>query len=282
MPDAAALPIARSVAALRTQACAWRKAGERVGLVPTMGALHEGHLSLVRLAKTRVERVVASVFVNPTQFGPHEDFNAYPRNEAGDAGLLASAGCDLLFAPTVADMYPAGFSTTVTVEGVTAAMDGVARPGHFAGVATVVTKLLLQCGPDVAVFGEKDYQQLLVIKRLVRDLDIPTEIIGAPTARLEDGLAMSSRNAYLSASERVIAGRLNRILAEAADRLRTGESADQVEAAGLATLKSAGFDRIDYFEVRGADDLSRPANGPLRIFAAAHVGRTRLIDNMAV
>ncbi len=277
-----ALPVARSVADLRARVAAWRKAGERVGLVPTMGALHEGHLSLVRLAKSRVQRVVASVFVNPTQFGPHEDFDAYPRDEARDAALLASADCDLLFAPTAAEMYPQGFSTTVTVEGVSASMDGIARPGHFAGVATVVTKLLLQCGPDVAVFGEKDYQQLLVIRRLAGDLDIPTEIIGAPTARLEDGLARSSRNAYLSAAERVVAGRMNQIMAEAAGRLRAGEPADRVEAAGLAALTAAGFGRIDYFEVRGSNDLARPATGPMRIFAAAHLGKTRLIDNMAV
>ncbi|MBP7649736.1 MAG: pantoate--beta-alanine ligase, partial [Phenylobacterium sp.] len=196
------LPIVRTVADLRSQVAAWRKAGETVGMVPTMGALHAGHLSLVTLAKTKAVRVVASVFVNPTQFAPHEDFDAYPRDEAKDAGLLESAGCDLLFAPSVAEMYAPGFSTTVTVSGVSEPLDGAARPGHFAGVATVVSKLLLQCGPDIAVFGEKDYQQLQVIKRLVADLDIPVEVIGAPTARAEDGLALSSRNAYLTPAER--------------------------------------------------------------------------------
>jgi len=281
MPDLA-LPVARTVADLRAQVAAWRAAGERVGLVPTMGALHEGHLSLVRLARTRVRRVVASVFVNPTQFGPNEDFDAYPRSEARDAELLASADCDLLFAPTVGEMYPQGFSTKVVVSGVSESMDGAARPGHFEGVATVVTKLLLQCGPDVAVFGEKDYQQLQVIKRMVRDLDIPVEIVGGPTARLEDGLARSSRNAYLSPAERLIAGRMNQVLADAGKRLRAGEAAPQVEADAAAALTQAGFTKVDYVEVRGADDLSRPATGPMRVFAAAFVGKTRLIDNMAV
>ena len=281
MPDLP-LPVARTVADLRAQVAAWRAAGEGIALVPTMGALHDGHLSLVRLAKTRARRVVASVFVNPTQFGPNEDFDAYPRGEARDAELLASVDCDLLYAPSVAEMYPPGFSTKVTVSGVTEPMDGGARPGHFDGVATVVTKLLLQCGPDVAVFGEKDYQQLQVIKRFVRDLDIPVEIIGGPTARLEDGLARSSRNAYLSESEREIAGRMNGVLADAVRRLKAGEAQAHVEATGLAALERAGFTRIDYFEVRGADDLARPGGGPLRVFAAAFVGKTRLIDNMAV
>jgi len=276
------LPIVRTIADLRVQVGAWKAAGLHVGLVPTMGALHEGHLSLVRLAATRAERVVASLFVNPTQFAPHEDFAAYPRDEARDAALLAEAGCSLLFAPTVAEMYPPGASTTVSVAGVSEPLDGAARPGHFAGVATVVTKLLLQAGPHVAAFGEKDYQQLQVIKRFVRDLDIPVEIIGGPTARLEDGLARSSRNAYLSESEREIAGRMNGVLADAVRRLKAGEAQAHVEATGLAALERAGFTRIDYFEVRGADDLARPGGGPLRVFAAAFVGKTRLIDNMAV
>src|SRR5690348_331345 len=188
---AAALPIARTVAELRARVAAWRADGERVALTPTMGALHEGHLSLVRLGRAEADRVVASVFVNPTQFAPHEDFAAYPRDEARDAGLLAGAGCDLLFAPDVAEMYAPGFSTTVTVAGVSAPLEGAARPTHFAGVATVVAKLLLQAAPDVAVFGEKDYQQLQVIRRLARDLDLPVEIIGAPIVREPDGLAMS-------------------------------------------------------------------------------------------
>lgn len=280
------IAIVRTVADLRAKVGAWKASGERVALVPTMGALHDGHLSLVTLAKTKAERVVASVFVNPTQFGPNEDFDAYPRGEARDAELLDSVGCDLLYAPSVAEMYPPGFSTTVSVTGVSEPLDGAARPGHFAGVATVVTKLLMQCGPDVAVFGEKDYQQLQVIKRFVRDLDIPVEILGAPTSRLEDGLARSSRNAYLSEAEREVAGRMNLALADAVRRLKAGESVERVEATGRAALERAGFQRIDYFEVRNADDLSHPGPGPLevsaRVLAAAVIGKTRLIDNMAV
>ena len=289
LPSESIMPqiaIVRTVADLRAQVAAWRRAGERVALVPTMGALHDGHLSLIALAKTKADRVVASVFVNPTQFGPNEDFDAYPRGEARDAELLESAGCDLLFAPTVGEMYPPGFATTVNVAGVSEPLDGAARPGHFAGVATVVSKLLLQCGPDVAVFGEKDFQQLQVIRRVVRDLDIPVEIVGAPTSRLEDGLARSSRNAYLSEAEREVAGRMNVALADAVRRLRAGESVERVEATGLAALERAGFQRIDYFEVRNADDLSHPGPGPLtvpgRVLAAAMIGKTRLIDNMAV
>lgn len=281
---AAPLPVVRTVADLRAQVRAWRQAGLRVGFVPTMGALHEGHLSLVRLARTKTDRVVASVFVNPTQFAPHEDFEAYPRDEAGDMAQLASAGCDLLFAPSVEEMCPAGAATTVTVSGVTECMDGIARPTHFAGVATVVTKLLNQCAPDVAVFGQKDFQQLQVIRRLAADLDLPVEIVGAPTARADDGLALSSRNAYLSADERKIAVRLNEVLRDALDHLRRGEPVEAVETHAKADLQAAGFTKIDYVEARAPDTLARlgpgPASGPLRLLAAAHIGRTRLIDNM--
>jgi pantoate--beta-alanine ligase len=280
------LKIVRTVAELRAQVAAWKAAGERVALVPTMGALHEGHLSLVQLARTHVQRVVASVFVNPTQFGPNEDFDAYPRNEARDAELLAGAGCDMLFAPTVAEMYPDGFATTVTVTGVAEPLDGQARPGHFAGVATVVAKLLNQAQPDVAVFGEKDYQQLQVIRRLVRDLDLPVEIVGAPTARAADGLALSSRNAYLTEAERAIAPQLSAALRAAIAELNAGGRIDAAEARAVETLRTAGFGRIDYVEVRDAADLSRlgpgPVDRPARILAAAVLGRTRLIDNMAV
>lgn len=282
----APLPIVRTVADLRLQVAAWRASGRRVGFVPTMGALHEGHLSLVRLAKQNAGQVVASIFVNPTQFGPGEDFDAYPRDEARDAALLASAGCDLLYAPTVAQMYPPGASTTVTVAGVSEPLDGAARPGHFTGVATVVTKLLAQCGPDVAVFGEKDYQQLQVIRRLVRDLDLPVEVLGGPTARDDDGLALSSRNAYLTARERPVAAELHRALKEAAQALRAGQAVAAVETAAIDRLRAAGFQRIDYVEVRAAEGLARrgpgPVTGPARILAAAVLGRTRLIDNLAV
>ncbi|MEW5688041.1 MAG: pantoate--beta-alanine ligase [Pseudomonadota bacterium] len=278
------LPIVRTIADLRAQVGAWRREGLRVGFVPTMGALHDGHLSLVRLAGTRAERVVASVFVNPTQFGPNEDFDAYPRNEAGDAALLASAGCALMYAPSVAEMYPAGASTTVTVAGVSEPLDGIARPGHFAGVATVVSKLLNQCAADVAVFGEKDWQQLQVIRRLAADLDIPTEILGGPTARAEDGLALSSRNAYLTPEQRPVAGRLNQVLRRAHARLRAGEPVQAVEAEAVAELLAAGFARVDYVEARVPDTLDRlgpgPATGPIRVLAAAHLGKARLIDNL--
>lgn len=284
--SAEVLPIVRTVVELRAQVRAWRAAGETVAMTPTMGALHEGHLSLVRLARTRADRVVASIFVNPAQFGPNEDFERYPRDEGGDARLLASAGCDLLYAPDVSQIYPPGYATKVSVSGVSEPLDGAARPGHFDGVATVVAKLLNQAQPDVAVFGEKDFQQLQLIRRLALDLDIPVEIIGAPIARDADGLALSSRNAYLSAAERPIAGMMNKVLADAAARLRAGDSVEKVEATGRAALERHGFDRVDYFEVRQVEDLS-PADGPpyegrVRIFAAAHLGKTRLIDNMAV
>jgi len=281
------LPTVRTIADLRAEVAGWRRAGHRVGLVPTMGFLHAGHLSLVRLARTAgAGRVVASLFVNPTQFAPSEDFEAYPRDEARDAALLASAGCDLLYAPSVAQMYPDGFSTTVTVAGVSAPMDGIARPTHFAGVATIVAKLLTQCQPDLAVFGEKDYQQLMVIRRLARDLDLGVEIVGAPTVREADGLALSSRNSYLNHNERGIAPRLNQALRAAAEALRGGAAVTEAEAGGLASLAQAGFGPVDYFEVRAADDLRRlgpgPVDAPARVFVAARLGRARLIDNWPV
>ncbi|MGH6957277.1 MAG: pantoate--beta-alanine ligase [Caulobacteraceae bacterium] len=281
------LSIVRSVAELRAAVRAWRAAGERVALVPTMGFLHEGHLSLVRLGKARAPRVVASLFVNPTQFAPGEDFEAYPRDEARDAALLASAGCDLLYAPTPAEMYPAGFSTTVTVSGVSAPMEGETRPTHFQGVATVVAKLLNQCQPDVAVFGEKDYQQLAVIRRMARDLDLPVEIVGGATLREPDGLALSSRNVYLTHNERGAAPRLNEALRSVAGALQAGAAVSEAEAKARTALAEAGFDPIDYVEVRKADDLARLGPGPIgpepaRILAAARLGRARLIDNWPV
>jgi pantoate--beta-alanine ligase len=278
------LATVRTVADLRQQVAAWKAAGERVALVPTMGALHEGHLSLVRLARERADRVVASIFVNPKQFAPHEDFDSYPRGEDHDAKLLEEAGCDLLYAPNAAEMYASGFATSVSVEGITAPLDGAARPHFFGGVATVVTKLLIQCGADVAVFGEKDYQQLLVIKRLTHDLDIPTQIIGAPTGRDPDGLALSSRNAYLSAEERQIASALPRVLRGVIESLAAGDTVTDAEARAIAQLHAAGFGKIDYIEIRDGEDLSRRGPGPAgpgaRVFAAAWLGKTRLIDNM--
>ncbi len=278
------LPVVRDVAALRNDIGAWRKAGLRVGLVPTMGALHDGHLSLVRTAKEKCERVVTTLFVNPRQFAPHEDFERYPRDEAGDAAMLAGAGCDLLYAPDRAVMYPEGFATNVIVSDVSTPLEGEFRPHFFGGVATVVTKLLLQALPDAAFFGEKDYQQLQVIKRMTRDLDIPVAIEGCATIREDDGLAMSSRNAYLSADERRIAARLNHIMHDAIKAARAGAPIAAVEAEASRHLIAAGFSSIDYIAVRDAEtlapiiDLARPA----RILAAAWLGKTRLIDNMAV
>ncbi|MDI1365828.1 MAG: pantoate--beta-alanine ligase [bacterium] len=286
MPQASPT-IVRSVAELRAQVAAWKAAGEQVALIPTMGALHAGHLTLIELGKTKARRTVASVFVNPTQFAPHEDFDAYPRGEAADAEALASVGCDLMFAPSAEQMYAPGFSTAITVSGVSAPLEGAARPQFFSGVATVVAKLLIQSQADYAVFGEKDYQQLQVIHRLVRDLDLPVEIVAAPTARAEDGLALSSRNAYLSPEERAHAAALPRALRAAALAVAKGGRIDDAEAAGKAVISAAGFGQIDYLEVREASDLSKLGPGPIgaargRILVAARLGKTRLIDNMAV
>jgi pantoate--beta-alanine ligase len=281
------LKIVRTVADLRDQVAVWKAAGERVALIPTMGALHEGHLSLIQLGQVQARRTVASVFVNPKQFAPHEDFDSYPRGEARDAELLAEIGCDLMFAPDVSEMYAPGFSTTVNLTGVSEPLEGAARPQFFGGVATVVTKLLLQSQADVAIFGEKDYQQLQVIKRVVRDLDIPVEIVGAPTARAEDGLALSSRNAYLSAEERAAAVALPRAIKAAAEAVAAGGRIDEAEETAKTAILAAGFRQVDYVDIREAGDLSRLGPGPIgqadgRILVAAWLGRTRLIDNMAV
>jgi pantoate--beta-alanine ligase len=281
------LETVRTVARLRAAVAAWRARGLSVAMVPTMGALHAGHLSLIGLANSLADRTVASIFVNPAQFAPHEDFDAYPRGEDRDAGLLAEAGCALLYAPSAREMYPDGFATAVSVDrGVSQPLEGVSRPHFFGGVATVVAKLLIQCGPDVAVFGEKDYQQLLVIRRMARDLDLPVEIVGAPTTREADGLAMSSRNAYLAPAERKAASALPEAMTAAVLALGAGEPVDRVEAASLARLSAAGFTPIDYVEVRDGETLARLGPGPAgpgaRMFVAARMGKTRLIDNWAV
>lgn len=280
------LPTVRTIAELRRRITAWRADDARIALVPTMGALHDGHLSLIRLARSRATRVVASLFVNPTQFAPTEDFQSYPRNEERDATLLKAAGCDLLYAPDPDEMYPDGFATTVTVAAETTSLEGAVRPDHFAGVATVVAKLLIQAAPDLAVFGEKDYQQLHVIRRLTADLNLAVEIIGAPIVRDSDGLALSSRNAYLSASERLIAPGLHRALEAAAAALRAGMDVAKVEAEAIGSVLGAGFDAVDYIEVRSADRLARMGPGAhdsaARILAAARLGRTRLLDNIHV
>lgn len=286
MVETDALPVARTVAALREIVSDWRRQGFTVGFVPTMGALHEGHLTLVREAGRRADRVVASVFVNPTQFAAHEDLGTYPRQEARDAELLAGAGCHLLFAPAVDEMYPAGATTTVSVGGPALGLEGDFRPQMFGGVALVVAKLLNQVQADVAVFGEKDWQQLMVVRRLVRDLDIPTEVVGSPTMRDGHGLALSSRNAYLSAAEVEIARRLNGVLAEAAASAASGASLGTVERNAAEALLRAGFSHVDYVAVRRAADLTSfetdRADAAGRILAAAWLGRTRLIDNMTV
>ena len=275
-----------SVADLRRRIAGWRGAGARIGLVPTMGALHEGHLSLVRLLKPRCERVVASIFVNPKQFAAHEDFGAYPRDMEGDAAKLDEAGCDLVYTPEPAEMYPAGFATSVSVGGVSEGLESASRPHFFGGVATVVAKLLLQALPDEAAFGEKDYQQLLVVKRLVRDLDIPVEITAGPTVREPDGLAMSSRNAYLTPAERAIAGRFNLLLREAVTALERGAAIAPTLAETAERLAAAGFDRVDYLTLRDAETLAELAGAsldrPARLLSTVLLGRTRLLDNFPV
>jgi pantoate--beta-alanine ligase len=279
---ASSIATARTVKDLRAQVAKWRQAGETIALVPTMGALHPGHLSLIDIAKKHAKRVVASIFVNPTQFGPKEDFKRYPRDEAGDVAKLAEAGVDLLYIPSTDEMYPSGFATRVSLPSLTEDLCGAARPNHFEGVATVVTKLLLQCGPDIAVFGEKDFQQLLVIKRLVRDLDIPVEIVAAPVVREKDGLALSSRNAYLAADERKRAPVLHQVLAETAASLANGEGCDAATSAGRFKLEANGF-RVDYVAVRDPETLAPlfgPIRGPARVMGAAFLGTTRLIDNV--
>ena len=272
----------RDVASLRETIAGWRRAGETVALVPTMGALHAGHLALIAIARTRAARVVASIFVNPKQFGPAEDLDRYPRRERTDAAALTDAGCDLLWLPPVEAMYPAGFATDVRVAGVSEPLDGAARPGHFDGVATVVAKLFNQVRPDVAVFGEKDFQQLAVIRRLVADLDFGIEIVGAPTQRDDDGLALSSRNAYLVEDDRAAAVALPRALGEAAEAIAAGGDADEALVRARARLEAAGF-AIDYVELADAETLAPPVAGrPRRLLAAARIGATRLIDNIAV
>ena len=276
------LPAYRTKSALRAQVAAWRQAGLRVALVPTMGALHRGHLTLVEVAKSMADKVLVSIFVNPTQFGPNEDFAAYPRQEAEDFANLQSVGTDGVFAPAVEEMYPYGFATNVSVKGLTTSLEGAYRPGHFDGVATVVSKLLIQCGPDIALFGEKDYQQLQVIKRMVRDLDIPVAIQGVETVREADGLAMSSRNAYLSAEQRAIAPTLYRVMNKCLAELREGAFAESCLAAGVREILDAGFGSVDYLSLCGAEDLTPLAqlNRPARLIVAARLGKARLIDNI--
>ena len=280
-----ALSVVRSVADLRRAVAEHRTAGRTVGLIPTMGALHEGHLSLVHGALDRGDVPVASIFVNPTQFGPNEDLGAYPRDEAGDFAKLEAAGCRIAYAPAVEEMYPGPQLTTVTVASLTDHLCGPFRPGHFQGVATVVCKLLMMAMPDRGYFGEKDYQQLQVLKRMARDLDMPVEIVGMPTVREPDGLALSSRNRYLSPAERETSLALYRQLTAVADAVRDGKaSCAQVAEKAAKALLEAGFDKVEYLTVVDAESLAplEHVHGPARVAVAARLGRTRLIDNIAV
>lgn len=263
---------------------ALRAGGQSLALVPTMGALHSGHLKLITEARRVADRVAATIFVNPLQFGANEDLDRYPRQEEKDAAMLEEAGCDLLWLPQPVEIYPAGFATTVSVRGVSDRWEGEARPGHFDGVATVVAKLLCAVRPDIALFGEKDFQQLAVIRRMAEDLQLGIEILGVPTVRDEDGLALSSRNAYLSPEERSNAVELPRALNAAAEAISSGARVSEALAAAKARLTRAGFSRIDYVALVNALTLEplEQAGGPMRLIAAALIGRTRLIDNVAV
>ena len=279
------MQVLRTIVDLRQGLAGWRRAGERVGLVPTMGALHAGHMALVAAARRGCERVIASVFVNPKQFAPNEDLRSYPRPQAADLQMLQSAGVDFAYLPSADEIYPSQFSTVVRVAGLSEGLCGAHRAGHFDGVATVVSKLLIQSLPDAAYFGEKDYQQLLIVRRLARDLDLPVEIAGVPVVREPDGLALSSRNAYLSPAERRIAPHLARVLGKIAAALEREPTAVCRETQrGRAELTRAGFE-VEYLEIRAAADLAPVgdvAGRACRVLAAAYLGRTRLIDNFPI
>ncbi|MET0669135.1 MAG: pantoate--beta-alanine ligase [Xanthobacteraceae bacterium] len=277
--------IIRTVTSLRQAIGRYRKAGDTIALIPTMGALHAGHLALVRLARHKAKRVVVSIFVNPAQFAPHEDFASYPRTLSADLAALSELKIDLIWAPSVGEMYPDGFVTRIEPEGpAKAGLEDAFRPHFFGGVATVVAKLLQQVTPHFAIFGEKDFQQLKVVTTMARDLDMPVTIVGAPTVREKDGLAMSSRNAYLSASERAVAPTLHQVLKECASRIKDGLPIGAALADGRARIERAGF-TVDYLEARNARTLTPIAaltDGPVRLLVAAKLGRTRLIDNIKV
>lgn len=277
------LKVVRQLKDLRKAIGGWRAGGERIALVPTMGALHNGHLALVKLARRKAGRAVVSIFVNPTQFAPGEDLSRYPRDEAGDIAKLTAAGADLVWSPAKQDMYPAEFATRIVPEGVALGLESEFRPQHFGGVATVCCKLFSQVGPDLAVFGEKDYQQLCVVRQLVRDLDLPLRIVALPTQRAKDGLALSSRNAYLSADERRIAPALYRAIHGVAEIAKRGGLINRAIDTAKKDLLGLGFAKIDYIEVRDAETL-RPFDAksgrPGRVLAAAWLGGTRLIDNV--
>ena len=272
----------RTVEDLRKQVASWRAEGLRVALVPTMGALHEGHLSLVRIGRQQADRVIVSIFVNPTQFAPHEDFGSYPRTFDSDMALLARERAELVYAPLPDQMYPAGFDLSIIVGGAAkAGLEDHFRPTFFHGVATVVAKLFTQCAPDIALFGEKDFQQLAVIRQLVRDLDLPVRVIGCETVREPDGLALSSRNVYLSDSERQTATRLHRSLQAIRTGLLKGEDAAALITQESLVLTAAGF-VIDYLALRDAQTLGPARDAPRRLLVAAKLGSTRLIDNIGI
>lgn len=278
------VPIVRTLSELRATVADWRKQGASIAVVPTMGALHEGHLTLVRAACASADRVIVTLFVNPKQFNSAADLAAYPRTEKQDAVKLEPFGVDMLYAPEGGEIYPEGFATTVSVAGVSEGLCGAGRPGHFDGVATVVTKLLLQTGADRAFFGEKDFQQLHVVKRLVRDLDIPVEIVPCPTVREGDGLAMSSRNVRLTPDQRQIAPRLARALFDTSERLSAGEDVSDTLRKARDEIIKAGFSEVEYLELRGESDLTpmTAADRPARLLVAAWLGDVRLIDNVQV
>ena len=278
------MEVVRTIAELRQHTSRWRIGGQTIGLVPTMGALHNGHLSLIKLAQGKCDRVIATIFVNPRQFLPNEDFEEYPRNEESDTQKLIAMGVDLLFAPKALEMYQPDASTTVVISKLTDCLCATSRPGFFDGVGTVVTKLLIQALPDLAIFGEKDYQQLLVIKRLTRDLDIPVEIIGAPTIREADGLAVSSRNVFLSKANRETASKVFEILKKTATAIAQGNDVLVACEEARSELMLAGFSEIDYFEARHSETLELIQNfeNKGRLFAAVWLGSTRLIDNLEI
>jgi pantoate--beta-alanine ligase len=278
------VPIVRTLAELRATVAAWRKDGAKIAVVPTMGALHEGHLSLVRAALARAERVIVTLFVNPKQFNSAADLAAYPRTEDSDAAKLSPLGAHMLYAPNAEEIYPDGFATNVSVAGVSDGLCGAFRPGHFDGVATVVAKLFLQTQADLAFFGEKDLQQVHVVKRMAKDLDIPIEIVPCATVRETDGLAMSSRNVRLSAEDRAIAPKLVQALRAAAMRLKAGEAAEPVLRDATKAIEESGFARVEYLELRAEADLKplARASAPTRLLVAAWLGDVRLIDNVEV
>lgn len=279
------MQLIQTIAELRAATKGWRQAGKRIGFVPTMGALHAGHLHLVEQAKKVCDHVVVSIFVNPTQFAPHEDYGSYPRDLAADEAKLAEQGiADILYAPSAAEMYTAGFATSVQVVELSKYLDGVFRPTHFAGVALVVCKLLNQVQPTHAFFGEKDYQQLAILQRMARDLDLPVDIIGVPTVREDDGLALSSRNAYLTPAERAIAPQLYKEISAIAAQLKPGDATKALCLAASERLLTTGFSQIDYLAIHHAETLAPQEiyQPSARIFVAAKLGKARLIDNVAI